>query len=88
MRPRFTEAQIIAVLREVERGEKSVGEVCRSHGVSEQSYYRWRRKYAGMAEPDVRRLKTLEQENARLKRLVAERDLEIDVLRDLVGKRS
>lgn len=86
MKPRFTEAQIIAVLREAERGEKTVGELCRGHGVSEQTFYRWRRKYGGMAEKDVRRLRELDRENARLKRLLAERDLEIDALRELLGK--
>lgn len=86
MKPRFTEAQIIGFLREAERGEKTVGELCRGHGVSEQTFYRWRRKYGGMAEKDVRRLRELDRENARLKRLLAERDLEIDALRELLGK--
>jgi len=86
MKARFTEAQIIGVLREAERGEKTVGELCRGHGVSEQTFYRWRRKYGGMAENDVRRLRELDRENARLKRLLAERDLEIDALRELLGK--
>jgi putative transposase len=83
---RFKEAQIVEILREAEQGEQTIGQVCRSHGISEQTYYRWRRKYAGMGEPDLRRLRELERQNARLKRLVAERDLEIDVLKEYLGK--
>jgi putative transposase len=86
VKPRFKEAQIIEILREAERGENTIGELCRSHGISEQTFYRWRHKYAELAKPDVRRLKDLERENARLKRLVAERDLEIDVLKEFLGK--
>jgi putative transposase len=86
MKARFTEAQIIGILREAERHEKTIGELCRSHGVSEQTFYRWRNKFAGMAVKDVRRLRDLNRENARLKRLLAERDLEIDVLKEFVGK--
>ena len=82
MKSRFTEAQIVGILREAEQGLKTIGELCREHGVSEQTYYRWRRKYAGMAEQDLRRLRELQRENSRLQRLVAERDLEIDVLKD------
>jgi len=88
MKARFTEAQIIQVLREAERGEKSISELSRSHGVSEQTFYRWRHKYAGMAKQEVRRLRDLERENTRLKRLVVERDLEIDVLKEFLGKGS
>jgi putative transposase len=83
---RFKEAQIIGILREAEQGERTIGDLCRDHGISEQTYYRWRQKYAGMGEPDLRRLRELERENLRLKRLVAERDLEIDVLREYLGK--
>ena len=81
-----TEAQIVGILREAEQGLKTIGELCREHGVSEQTYYRWRRKYPGMAEQDLRRLRELQRENSRLQRLVAERDLEIDVLKEFLGK--
>lgn len=86
MKARFTEAQIIKILREAEQGDKNIGELCRSHGISEQSFYRWRRKYTGMTAADVRRLRELGRENARLKRLIGERDLEIDVLKEYLGK--
>jgi len=69
-------------LREAEKGGKSIGDVCRQFGVSEQSFYRWRNKFGSMAIPDVQRLRELERENSRLKRLVAERDLEIDAMND------
>lgn len=84
---RFSEEQIVGILREAEQGGKSVGEVCRSHGVSEPSFYRWRHKYGTMEVSDVRRLRDLERENARLKRIVAERDLEIDAMKDLLSKK-
>ena len=74
------------VLRESE-GSKSVQEVCREHEISEQTLYRWRRKYAGMEVRDAKRLKELEEENRRLKKLVAERDLHIDVLKEVNSKK-
>ena len=83
---RFSEERIVAVLQEAERGEVTIGEVCKAHGVSEQSFYRWRRKYGGMAVGDVKRLRELEKENTQLKRLLAERDLEIDAMKDVLGK--
>jgi putative transposase len=81
---RFTEEQILRVLQEAEQG--SVSEACRRHGVSAQTYYRWKRKFAGMSVPEARRLKQLEDENARLKRLVAEQALDNTMLKDLVKK--
>lgn len=84
---RFSEEQIVAILREAERGDKAIGDVCRQHGVSEQSFYRWRNKYAAMQVPDVQRLRDLERENTRLKRLVAERDLEIDAMKEVLSKK-
>lgn len=87
MKKRFTEEQIVALLREGQAGEKSVEELCRAHGVSQPTYYGWKRKYGSMAEPDVKRLRELEKENARLKRLLAERDLEIDVVKEFLQKK-
>lgn len=81
---RFTEEQILRVLQEAERDP--VSEVCRRHGVNIKSYYRWKRKFAGMSVPEARRLKQLEDENARLKRLVAEQALDNTILKDLVKK--
>ena len=84
---RYSEEQIVKILREGERGDKTIGEVCRSYGVSENTFYNWRKKFGGMSVPDVRRLRELEKENNRLKRLVADRDLEIDVMKELLEKK-
>lgn len=83
---RFKEEQIVGILQEVEQGGKTISEVCRRHGVSENTYYRWKQKYRGMQISEVRRTKELARENARLKKLVAERDLEIDAMKDLLSK--
>jgi len=87
MKKRFTEEQIVAILREAESGDKTVAEVARQHGVSEPTIYGWRRKYGGMEQAEVRRLRELEKENVRLKRLLAERDVEIDVIREFLKKK-
>ena len=84
---RFLEEQIVGILRDAEQNGKTIGEVCQAHGISEASFYRWRRKYGGMEIADVRRLQALERENARLKRMVAERDLEIDAMKELISKK-
>ena len=83
---RYTSEQIVAILRKAEKAEESIGEVCRRQGVSEATFYRWRRVYGGMQVPDVKRLRDSEQENARLKKLVAERDLELDVMQEVLAK--
>ena len=83
MKKRFTEEQIVSILRETESGNKSVAELARHHGVSEPTIYGWKRKYGGMEQAEVRRLKDLEKENARLKRLLAEAELEKDALREI-----
>lgn len=82
---RFTEAQIVTILREADRGP--VGDVAKKHGVSEQSIYTWRKRFGAMDTNEVKRLRELEQENARLKRLVAERDLELDVMKEIAAKK-
>lgn len=86
-RTRFTEEQIVSILRAAQTSGQTVSEVCRKHGISEPTFYVWRRKYESMSEPEVRRLRELEKENGRLKKLVAERDLEIDAMRELVSKK-
>ena len=83
---RFSEEQIIGFLREAERGI-ALKDLCRRHGFSEASYYLWRSKYGGMDVSDARRLKTLESENARLKKLLAESVLENEVAREALRKK-
>ena len=82
---RFTDEQIVAILREADR--EPVGAVAKRHGVSEQTIYTWRKRFGTLQPDDVRRLKQLEQENARLKKLVAERDLEIEVMKEIAAKK-
>jgi putative transposase len=82
---RFTEEQIIAILSEQERGV-ATAEVCRKHGVSTATFYKWKAKFGGLDVSDARRLKTLESENARLKKLLADSMLDNAVLKDLLGK--
>ena len=84
---RFTEEQVIRILREAESEDVNVKELCRRHGVSEQSFYRWRRKFGGMEVSDVKKLKSLEDENRRLKKLLAERDLEVEVMKEVIEKK-
>jgi putative transposase len=81
---RLTEAQIVAILREAEKGEMPINELCRVHGVAESAFYRWRKRYDDLGVSEVRRLRELEAENTRLKRLLAERDLELDVIREVL----
>ena len=83
---RFSQERIIGILKEADCKTSTTGELCRKHGVSEQTFYRWRRKYGGLSVSEARRLKDLEKENSRLKRLLAERDVEIDVMKDLISK--
>jgi len=82
---KFTEEQIIAILAEQERGMATT-DVCRRHGVSSATFYKWKAKYGGMDVSDARKLKTLETENARLKRLLADSMLDNSILKDLLGK--
>ncbi len=83
---RFTTEQIIGLLKEQEAGMKAA-ELCRKHGISEQTLYRWKAKYGGMEVSDARRLKALEDENQRLKRIVADQALTIDAQRAVIGKK-
>lgn len=82
----FSNEQIVAILQEAERGEKPILGICKDKGISEATFYAWRKKFGGMQTKDVQRLRELEKENARLKRLLAERDLENDVLKEALSK--
>ena len=84
---KYSEEQIARILLEAEKQEKPIAEFCKLGGFSEQSYYRWKKKYGGMSIPDVKRLRELEKENVRLKRMLAERDLEVDALKSVVSKK-
>ncbi len=84
-RSRFSEEQIVRVLKEQEAGA-ATAELCRRHGISEQTFYRWKQKYGGLDGSEAKRLKALEEENARLKRLVAEQALDNQMLKDLLRK--
>ena len=81
---RFTEEQMVGVIRETDR--EPVSAVAKRHGISEQTIYTWRKRFGGFQASEVRRLKQLEAENARLKKLVAERDLEIEVMKEVGAK--
>jgi putative transposase len=82
---RFSEEQIITVLREYEAGAKTA-EVCRRHGISDATFYKWKAKYGGMEVSDAKRLKALEDENRRLKKLLAESMLDNAALKDILGQ--
>jgi putative transposase len=83
-----TAEQIIKMLDQAETGEQTIAAVCRAHGSAENTFYRWRKAYGGMAVNEAQRRKDLENENGRLKRLLAARVLEIDLLQELVGKQG
>ena len=85
-RSKFSEQQIAFILRQAEEGV-SIGEVCRKVGISEQTYYRWRKRYGGMMPSEMKRLKQLEEENMRLKKLVADLSLDKEMLLEVVRKK-
>lgn len=85
-RSRFSEEQIIGILKEQEAGAQTA-DVCRKHGISSATFYKWKAKYGGMEVSEAKRLKVLEDENARLKKLLAEAMLDNAVLKDIAGKK-
>jgi putative transposase len=86
MKKRFTEERIIGILKEAEAGMK-IAEVCRTYGISEATYYNWKAKFGGMTVSDAQRLRALEQESSKLKRLLAEAHLDISALKDVVSRK-
>lgn len=83
---RFTETQIIAILKEADAGI-TVKEICRKHGISDATYYKWKSKYGGLSASDLKRLKEMEHELSRLKRMYADMALENQALKDLIEKK-
>lgn len=83
----FSDEQIVAILQQAEKGDKTISEVCREHNISENSFYRWRNRFGGMSTNEAARVRELEKENARLKRLLAERDLEVDIIKEILSKK-
>ncbi len=84
-RSRFSEEQIIGILKEHQAG-MTAAELCRKHGISDATFYKWRSKYGGMEVSDAKRLKSLEDENAKLKRLLADAMLDVSTLKEMLGK--
>ena len=84
-RSRFSDEQIIGILKEHQAG-MSAADLCRKHGVSDATFYKWRSKYGGMELSEAKRLKALEEENARLKKLLAESMMDVSTLREMLGK--
>jgi putative transposase len=84
-RSRFSEEQIIGILKEHQAG-LSAADLCRKHGISDATFYTWRKKYGGMEVSEAKRLKVLEEENARLKKLLAESMMDVSTLREMLGK--
>lgn len=83
---RYSDEKVLAILKEADAPEAKVGEVLRRHGVSPQTYYRWKAKFAGMDASEAKRLRQLEEENKRLKRIVADQSLNLQILKELLGK--
>lgn len=87
MKKRFTDEQIVRILREAETRDQPIRDLCKRHNITEQTFFRWRNRLGGMGVPDARRLKDLEAENAKLKRMVAEQLLVIDGLKEFSRKK-
>ena len=87
MKNRHSIEQIIRILGEIEKSGLKISDACRPQGITEQTYYRWRKKYGGMEVNEARRLKELEEENGRLKRLVADQALDIQILKEVNSKK-
>lgn len=86
MAKRYSEEQIVAVLKEAESGMKTM-DICRKHGISDATFYKWKAKYAGLEVSDLRKMKALEEENSRLKQIVADLSLDNRALKDVLSKK-
>lgn len=86
-RSRFTDEQIVAALREVESGKMARTTVCKRMGVTETTFFRWKKRFGGMGAPDAKRLRELEAENKRLKKLLADKELALDVMKEINSKK-
>lgn len=84
---KFTEEQIISILKEQEQADTKVADICRKHGISDQTFHNWKKKYGGLTVDELRRMKDLEQENSRLKRAVADLTLDVQILKDVNSKK-
>jgi len=84
---KFSEEQIISSLREAAKGEQTITAICRTHAISENTFYKWRQKFGGLEVADAKRLRELEKENARLKRLLAESVIEVDAMKEVLAKK-
>ena len=84
---RFTDEQIVAIVRESEREDASVAEVAKKHGITDTTLFRWRRRFGGLEAKEAAELRQLQAENGRLKKLLAQRDLEIDILKEINAKK-
>lgn len=83
----FTEAQIVAILSEGDQTQDTIEGLCKKHGISTATYYNWRKRFRGMQVEEAKRYRELERENAKLKKLLAERDLEVEAMRELIQKK-
>ena len=83
----YSDQQIVAILKQAETGQCTIAQLCKQHNISENTFYRWRSRFGTATPADVTRNRELERENHRLKRLLAERDLELDILKELLGKK-
>ena len=84
----FSSEQIMRILAQAERGAQTMSVICREHPIAEATFYRWRKQFGGMTVAEAQRLRELEKENTRLKRLLAERDLEVDALKEFIAKKA
>lgn len=84
-RKKYTEEQIVSILKEAAAGAKTL-DICRKYGICDATFYTWRAKYTGMTVPDIKKMRSLEDENARLKRKLAETILDLDTVKELLGK--